>query len=325
MSIDAIDLRNWLAIPTSQLPDRARVPVTIVESPRAVHERCAQDMFDEIVSARNDDRALRVIVPIGPTAQYPLLAAMVNNAGISLERVTYYGMDQSLDWQGRPVPAGHPFDFEASFHALFVKRLNLDLRPPADHVIFPSPFDLERSARDLEASPADTCYAGIGFNGHLAFNEPPCSPFTKVTLDELRNSTTRILSLRTDTLLSQAHRKLGGNVYDVPPMGVTLGLRELLSAKRLRLYTDGGAWKQTIMRILLFAEPTVEFPVTLAQLHADVHVVLDAVSATPPEEALWAVEASAPAVVCDPSPEVPAATAATAALTEVPWRAVVAG
>ena len=38
-------------------------------------------------------------------------------------------------------------------------------------------------------------------------------------------------------------------------MAVTLGMKDLLSAKRIRLYTDGGAWKQTILRILLFAEP----------------------------------------------------------------------
>jgi glucosamine-6-phosphate deaminase len=59
-------------------------------------------------------------------------------------------------------------------------------------------------------------------------------------------------------------------------------MRELLGARRVRLYTDGGAWKQTILRILLFAEPTVEYPVTLVQDHPDVHVICDAASAAPP-------------------------------------------
>jgi hypothetical protein len=58
-------------------------------------------------------------------------------------------------------------------------------------------------------------------------------------------------------------------------MAVTLGMRDLLDAARIRLYTDGGAWKQTILRILLFSEPTVDYPVTLVHEHPDVHVVAD--------------------------------------------------
>ena len=65
-------------------------------------------------------------------------------------------------------------------------------------------------------------------------------------------------------------------------MAVTLGMADLLAAKRLRLYTDGGSWKQTILRIMLFAEPTVDYPATLIADHADVEVVVDAASAAPP-------------------------------------------
>jgi glucosamine-6-phosphate deaminase len=59
-------------------------------------------------------------------------------------------------------------------------------------------------------------------------------------------------------------------------------MRDLLSARRIRLYTDGGAWKQTILRILLFSEPTVDYPVTLVHDHPDIHVIVDAESAAPP-------------------------------------------
>jgi glucosamine-6-phosphate deaminase len=59
-------------------------------------------------------------------------------------------------------------------------------------------------------------------------------------------------------------------------------MKDLLSARRIRLYTDGGTWKQTILRILLFSEPTVDYPVTLASDHADVHVIVDAESAQSP-------------------------------------------
>ena len=65
-------------------------------------------------------------------------------------------------------------------------------------------------------------------------------------------------------------------------MAVTLGMSELLGARRIRLYTDTGAWKQTILRIILFAEPTVEHPATLVSEHPDVAIVVDRASAECP-------------------------------------------
>ncbi len=85
-----------------------------------------------------------------------------------------------------------------------------------------------------------------------------------------------------DTIIAHSQRSLGGNVFGIPPMAITLGMSELLGARRIRLYTDGGAWKQTILRILLFAEPTVDYPVTLVHDHPDVRVVVDAESAACP-------------------------------------------
>ena len=61
-----------------------------------------------------------------------------------------------------------------------------------------------------------------------------------------------------------------GTAYQfVPPMSITLGMRECLSAARVRLYSDTGAWKQTAFRVALFSEPTPEYPITLLQRHRD--------------------------------------------------------
>jgi len=50
---------------------------------------------------------------------------------------------------------------------------------------------------------------------------------------------------------------------------VTLGMSECLSAAKVRVYSDTGAWKQTALRIALFSDPTPEYPMTLLQRHAD--------------------------------------------------------
>jgi glucosamine-6-phosphate deaminase len=46
-------------------------------------------------------------------------------------------------------------------------------------------------------------------------------------------------------------------------------MKECLSAKKVRLYSDTGAWKQTALRVALFSEETAEYPITLLQKHPD--------------------------------------------------------
>jgi len=284
--VDPKRLGEWLAVPPEELAARSPLPLTIVPTREDVYGRFAHDMLDETAEAARAGEKLAVIVPLGPKAHYALLARMINKAGLSLEHVSYFGMDQWLDWQGRPLPWEHPFNLEAYFHRHFVELVEPQLRPRTENVIFPSVLELDRASEELaRRGGVATTYGGFGFQGHLAFHEPPSTRWSPVSLEQLRDGRTRIVSLAVDTVIAHAQRSLGGNVFGVPPMAVTLGMRDLLGAQRIRLYTDGGAWKQTILRILLFSGPTVDYPVTLVHLHPDVHVVVDAASAAcPPAE-----------------------------------------
>jgi glucosamine-6-phosphate deaminase len=283
VAIDPDRLAEWLAIPSDELVARSPIPLTIVGSREELYRTFAQEMFEEMLQARNDGVQLSTIVPVGPKGHYGLLASMINESNLALDHVTFFGMDNWLDWQGRPLPLEHPFNLEGYFGREFVALVDEDLRPLDENVIFPSPFDLDRPAAEIaRRGGVSTTYGGFGFQGHIAFNESPSMRWTSVTVEQLRDSTTRVLPLAVDTIIAHSQRSLGGNVFGIPPMAITLGMRELLGAKRIRLYTDGGAWKQTILRILLFAEPTTDYPVTLVHGHADVRVVVDAESAACP-------------------------------------------
>ena len=75
-----------------------------------------------------------------------------------------------------------------------------------------------------------------------------------------------------DTIIALAQRVMGTAYQFVPPMSVTLGLKECLSARKVRLFSDTGAWKQTALRVALFSPPTVEYPITLLQEHSDARI-----------------------------------------------------
>ena len=280
-------LRDWLAVPPDELAARARVPFTLTETREELHRLFADELFDDLAAAPGAGTGVSLIVPVGPTGQYPLLSARINEERLSLDHVTFFGMDEFLDWQGRPVPLEHPFSLEGSFRRDFLQRIDESLRPPDENVIFPSPLSLDRSAEEMDRrGGVAATYGGVGFQGHVAFNEPPSTRWTVVGVDELLASRTRVLPLTVDTLIAHAQRRAGGNTFAVPPMAATLGFHELLAARKVRLYLDTGTWKQTILRILLFSEPDADYPATLVSTHGDLHVYADRGTATVPGDAL---------------------------------------
>ncbi|MDX6562615.1 MAG: glucosamine-6-phosphate deaminase, partial [Gaiellales bacterium] len=255
MTLDPRMLNEWLAVPPEQLAERSPVPFLLLESREALHRRFADDLYAELEGARRDGVGVSLIVPLGPTGQYPILARRVNETGLVLDHATFFGMDEWLDWQGRPLPLEHPFSLEGAFQRDFIGLIEPGLRPRPANVIFPSPLALDNSAEEMaRRGPVAATFGGVGFQGHIAFNEPPASRWTSVTAEQLRDSRTRVVPLAIDTIIAHAQRRVGGNTFAVPPLAVTLGMRELLSARRVRLYLDTGSWKQTILRILLFSE-----------------------------------------------------------------------
>lgn len=138
---------------------------------------------------------------------------------------------------------------------------------------------------DSRLGGADILFGGFGYTGHLAMNEPPTSRWYKVSPEEFRNSRARIVHLNDDTMIAHSHRSLGGNTRLIPPVAVTLGMADLLSARQIVLVSDGGAWKQTILRVMLFHEPTVEYPCTFVQGHPNAQVWVDAKTAECPPSA----------------------------------------
>jgi glucosamine-6-phosphate deaminase len=128
---------------------------------------------------------------------------------------------------------------------------------------------MERVGAALAEAPVDLTLGGWGQDGHVAYNQARRHPLLWVGLEQLAASTTRVQENNLDTILALAHRTFGAAYQFVPPMSVTLGMRECLSAARVRVFSDTGSWKQTALRVALFSEPVAEYPMTLLQRHRD--------------------------------------------------------
>ncbi|MCP9775179.1 glucosamine-6-phosphate deaminase [Cyanobium sp. WAJ14-Wanaka] len=104
---------------------------------------------------------------------------------------------------------------------------------------------------------------GLGLNGHVGFNEPPCSRDSPCRLVELSGATRQ-----------QNAAAFGGDPRAVPPWAITLGMAEILAADQVLLVVTGAA-KAGILQQLLSSAPTQLLPASWLGLHPLVTLVAD--------------------------------------------------
>jgi glucosamine-6-phosphate deaminase len=269
-TVDPRQLERWRRIPVEELASHpTRMPFRIVADGAEMGRLMARELAD-LVEARNaEGLSTRAIVPCGPSSWYAPWVEAVNARGLSLRRLTVFHMDECLDRQGRPLPAGHPYNFRAFMERHFYGGIRPELAVPEAQRMWLLPSTAEEVAAAIVEAPIDLTLGGWGQDGHVAYNQARRHPFDPVSLEELADSTIRIQENNLDTIVALAHRTFGAAYQFVPPMSITLGMRECLSAARVRLFSDTGAWKQTAFRVALFSDPTPEYPITLLQTHPD--------------------------------------------------------
>jgi glucosamine-6-phosphate deaminase len=276
---------DMLRVPVERLADVSRVPVRIFPSAERLFEQLARYTADLIAASQEAPTPLRIVWPVGPKRHFPLLADICNRERISWRNTFNIQMDEWLDWSCRLLPERHPFNLQAYLRRELWGRLDPSLRPDEAQMVFHDPLRLDRVDRKIdELGGIDVVFGGFGFTGHIAYNEPPTSRWTEISDAAFCAARTRIVPTNEETFIMHAQRSTGGNTRLVPPMGITLGMRDLLAAGKIRLVSDGGAWKQTIFRVLCMHEPTVRYPCTFVQLHPDAEVMVDAKTAACPPD-----------------------------------------
>lgn len=278
------NLYRWCKIPRRELathPD-LRVPFRVLTDSAQMGQVMAQELAGLVESRNQQKLSTRAIVPCGPKCWYAPFTQLVNARGISLKNLFVFHMDECLDWQGRTLPRNHPYNFRTFMEEHFYGGIKADLSVPEEQRFWLLPETAEKISVEIAKAPIDLTLGGWGQDGHVAYNQARRNVYSSITLEELANSSIRIQENNSDTVLALAHRTFGGAYQFVPPMSITLGIRECLSATTVRVFSDTGAWKQTALRVALFSEPTVEYPMTLLQTHPDALITATEETATHP-------------------------------------------
>jgi len=265
------DLYRWCRIPATDLlmHPGLRVRFRIVRNSAEMGLLMARELVEVIEANNKQNLATRAIAPCGPKCWYAPFTELVSSRNISLRNFFVFHMDECLDWQARPLPANHPYNFRSFMEKYFYDGIRPDLAVPQEQRFWLLPSTAEQVRAAIDAAPIDITVGGWGQDGHVAYNQARRHPYSPVSLEELANSSIRIQENNFDTVLALAQRTFGGAYQFVPPMSITLGIKECLSARKVRVYSDTGSWKQTALRVALFSEPTPEYPMTLLQRHQD--------------------------------------------------------
>ncbi len=270
--IDRKKLYKWCAVSAEELKKSKdlKVRLRVVKDSAEMGEIMARDLVEEIKAANRENRECRAIIPCGPKSWYKPFTRMINEEEVSMKNFIGLHMDECLDWQGRLLPENDPQNFHTFMEANFYGPVRKELRTPESQRFYPRPDNLEQMhALAMEKQP-DITLGGWGQDGHVAYNQARREPYSQITLEELRNSRIRIQNNNWDTIIAMSQRSFGGAYQFVAPMSITYGLQECFSSKKIRIYSDTGAWKQTALRVLLLGEQDAEYPFTLLHDHPDV-------------------------------------------------------
>ena len=131
------------------------------------------------------ERGSATVVVATGASQFEMLDALVTHAEVDWSRVTGFHLDEYVG-----IPDSAPASFRRYLRERFTGRLP---QLGAFHFIEGDASDIDGEIARLNAlldrHPIDVAFAGVGENGHLAFNDPPADfdaivAYKRVVLDE---------------------------------------------------------------------------------------------------------------------------------------------
>ncbi len=118
-----------------------------------------------------------------------------------------------------------------------------------------------------DAGGIDLQILGIGNNGHIGFNEPGSSIYSK----------TRLITLDNSTRIANSYEF--ANISQVPRLAITMGISTILKSKKIILMAWGPA-KAPVIKKAAEDDDTEYVPASLLQTHDDVTFVIDETAAS---------------------------------------------
>ncbi len=271
-------MSNYYQISANDLGRDAKIPLLKLGDSGEVFYEIALEMVNTIKQHNAAGTRTVFICPVGPVGQYPIFVRLVNRDRVSLKNCWFFNMDEYLNDDETYIDFESPLSFHGFMNRTVYSQIDPELVMPPEQRIFPDPKDPGFVARKIqELGGVDIAFGGIGINGHLAFNEAQ----DELSAAEFAQLQTRVLNISRETRTSNAIGDLNGAIDAMPKKCVTIGMAQILGAKKVRLgvFRD---WHRSVVRQAAYGEVTAHFPASLLQNHPDAMIYLNANAAQQP-------------------------------------------
>ncbi|HBM78666.1 MAG TPA: glucosamine-6-phosphate deaminase [Verrucomicrobiales bacterium] len=235
----------------------------IFPSAKAASTALADEISQLIRSREAEERPTVLGLATGNTP-IQLYAELVrlHEEGLSFRNVVTFNLDEYIG-----ISRENPESYWQFMHSHLFDRI--DIVPENIHI--PESTVLSKNLESYcssyerqitEAGGIDLQVLGIGRNGHIGFNEPGASPEVATHATELNSVT-----------IDDAAQAFGGATH-VPRRAITMGVKTILTARRITLLAFGTG-KAGIVERALTPGITAKVPATYLQSHHDTTFFLD--------------------------------------------------
>jgi glucosamine-6-phosphate deaminase len=205
----------------------------------------------------------RILAATG-ASQFNFLDALTRRNDVDWSKVEMFHLDEYIG-----ISADHP----ASFRKYLLERFIGPAGIKRHHLLEGDSDPAEvcrRVGTAIREAPIDCAFAGIGENGHLAFNDPPADFETKEPY--------LIVQLDAACRRQQVGEGWFRTIDDVPERAISISVRQLLDAREI-ICVVPDARKAEALRASLEGSVSPQVPASILQTHPSVTVYADSESA----------------------------------------------
>lgn len=205
----------------------------------------------------------RIIAATG-ASQFDFLDALTKVAGIDWTKVEMFHLDEYVG-----LPETNPASFCRYLRERLIDKVGIQKFHLLDGTQDTSEV-IERVSREIRKAPIDIAFAGVGENGHLAFNDPPADFDTQesylvVNLDEACRK-------------QQLGEGWFPTLEDVPRQALSMTVSQLMKAKEI-LVIAPDTRKAKAIQACFDNGVSPMAPASMLQRHPDTTIYLDRESA----------------------------------------------
>lgn len=197
-----------------------------------------------------------------PKRLYAELIRLHKEEGLSFKNVVAFNLDEYYPLDKDALQSYYRFMRANLFDKIDIDPANCHIPSgewPKDEV---KKYSAEYEKLIDDAGGIDLQVLGIGVNGHIGFNEPGSSVYSK----------TRLVTLENSTRLANSYEFV--NISQVPRLAITAGISTIMKARRIVLLAWGQS-KAPVIKSSVEDNVTEAIPASLLQNHDNCEFVMD--------------------------------------------------